>query len=98
MEIASIHVLLISSCFFFPVYRCQSNIDFLTKYTTWLHTRARTYNLRACLYGVELSLVGELPSPPSYMYLLPSVYMRKLSLLTEPKLGPVGSKDWRELF
>ncbi len=57
---------------------------------------SRSRGLRACLYGVELSLVGELPSPPRY--LLPSVYMRKLSLLTEPKLGPVGSKDWRELF
>ncbi len=52
--------------------------------------------LRACLYGVELSLVEELSSPQRY--LLPSVYRRKFSLLTKPKLGPVGSKDWRELF
>ncbi len=49
-------------------------------------------DFRACLYGGEMSLVGGLPSPPSY--LLPSVYMRKLSLLAEPKLGPLGSKEW----
>ncbi len=48
------------------------------------------------LYGREFSLVGGLPSPLSH--LLPSVYMKKLSLLTQPKLGPLDSKYWREVF
>ena len=46
------------------------------------------HKLRAYLHGEKLSLVGGLPYFPGH--LLPSVYMKKLSLFTEPKLGPLG--------
>ncbi len=78
------------------VYSCCSRVVFDHRLTKIIVAALMLSLFRACLiYGREVSLVGGLPSPKSR--LLPSVYMRMLSLLTEPKRGSLGSKDMKRL-